>query len=200
MGIALLILVVGSAFYRWVVLPAQRTAAREAIERRHTRAVAFIEGRLRGPVAVGLLEIGLRNVQIIGESIQIVANTKSAKTRESRLGVIDKCVQTLNGCGWDGLPTVTQDMVLHAVARSHAMAEVHTVVDQGSKYLAAAERAVKLPTKQRNIGQALAVLRAANASAWPAEAQAAHQAAVDRVLALQRTLSEAHHQPAREAR
>lgn len=109
---------------------------------------------------IKLRDEGLRSVQIIGDSLSIITNSKNAGTRTSRLALIHQLVAELEAKQWDGLAAEVQVAVRAAaqfIEQLHAVKSMREVV---LKHMRAAERAVKAETRAKYMSLASAAVAA----------------------------------------
>lgn len=96
-----------------------------------------------------LMDQGLRSVQIIGESLSLIASSKNPNTRRSRLELIQDLRVELEQQQWDGLAPEAQAAVRAAADFGRQLNQVKAMGDEVQKHLRAAERAVKPETRTR---------------------------------------------------
>lgn len=139
-------------------------ARQEEIDEFEDRQVMV--GRLIGGAELPLYEVtlddwSLRRIQIIGESMHLVRQTKNDKTRSSRLGVIQSFIEELEAEGWEGFTPASRELVLDAVKRSRDQALVDRAFELAEKNLLASRRMKRPETKAKYLQVARASLQEA---------------------------------------
>lgn len=152
----LLLLVAGVAMYFAI-----QHEREKAYSGRQALALALVDGRDESLFRIKGLDVGLRNVQIIGESIHIVLNTKKEDTRFSRVNDIRTCMGRLDEEGWLGFEPLVKSHIQHAVHRSEQLAIALSAEQRSNKHLRAAQRYKKPETIGKYLAYAIAELEQA---------------------------------------
>lgn len=103
----------------------------------------------------------MRQLQIAGESRQIVLKTKSQATRRSRLDLMNKCLAEVQSLGWPGFDGETKDFVVRSAVATEESAAIDTTIESVEKHTRAADRAIKPATRKRYLGLAISTLESA---------------------------------------
>lgn len=145
------------AFNEWAKASVARRESEIAQQDRDRQqlAIALVDGGDDRLWRLQLHDPVLRNLQIIGESISLVLNTKNDGTRQSRIGVIEKSITHLDEDAWLGLDDATRAYVLDAVDRARDGGEVKSAADVATKHIRASDRATRPETKRKYLALAL---------------------------------------------